>query len=376
MNELMEKLEAAETVEEINEVKAEIEAEKSRKAAIAEKSAILESLKAEKPVEVKSEPAPKTLGEFAAKNLDLSAVRAGASKSAGTGFGFKTYTDPQVSQQIIEYDRNVVDVASMRELAVRNLFGSEQISGNAIKYFILGAKEDNSAPAPGSVNEAAAKPQFHIVESSATATLQKIAGWFYETDELLEDNAFLKSAIDNRGLFELDAAIESYLLTTLLATSGLGSATYAHGSNVSADDIFKAMMTIKGASNLNADAIVINPADYQRLRLAKDNSGAGQYYGGGYFYGPYGNGQVAQQPGLWGLNTIITSSITAGTVLVGSFKQGASVITKQGGGARIEVVTGDHDDAIYNRVTVVVEERLALATRIPAAFVKITEAAS
>jgi len=39
-------------------------------------------------------------------------------------------------------------------------------------------------------------------------------------------------------------------------------------------------------------------------------------------------------------------------------------------------VTGDHDDAIYNRVTVVVEERLALATRIPAAFVKITEAAS
>ena len=264
----------------------------------------------------------------------------------------------------------------MRELAIRNLFGQETISGNALKYFILGAKEDNSAPAPKGVSEAAAKPQFHIVESSATVTLQKVAGWFYETDELLEDNAFLKSAIDNRGLFELDAAIENYLLTTLLATSGLGAATYAHGGNVSADDIFTAMMTIKTASNLNADAIVINPADYQRLRLAKDNSGAGQYYGGGYFYGPFGNGQLAAQPGLWGLNTVITSSISAGTVLVGAFKQGASVITKQGGGARIEVVTGDHDDAVYNRVTVVVEERLGLATRIPSAFVKITEAAS
>ena len=376
MTELMEKLEAAETVEDINTVKAEIDAEKSRQAVIAEKSAILDSFKAEKPVEAKSEPAPKTLGEYAVKNLDLSALRSGSSKSAGTGFGFKTYTDPQTSQQIIQYDQNVVDVASMRELAIRNLFGAETITGNALKYFILGAKEDNSAPAPKGVNEAAAKPQFHIVESSATVTLQKIAGWFYETDELLEDNAFLKSAIDNRGLFELDAAIESYLLTTLLATSGLGAATYAHGGTVSADDIFKAMMTIKGASNLNADAIVINPADYQRLRLAKDNSGAGQYYGGGYFYGPYGNGQVSPQPGLWGLNTVVTSSISAGTVLVGAFKRGASVITKQGGGARIEVVTGDHDDAIYNRVTVVVEERLGLATRIPAAFVKITEAAS
>lgn len=377
MKELMAQLETAETVEEINEIKAAIEMEKARQAAIQEKAAILDSLKGQKKETGKDAPA-KTLGEFAAKNLDLSAVRSGASKTAGTGFGFKTYTDPQTSQQIITYDQRVVDVASMRDLAIRNLFGSETISGNALKYFILGAKEDNSAPAPGSVNEAAAKPQFHIVTSSATVTLQKIAGWFYETDELLEDNAFLKSAIDNRGLFELDAAINKYLLTTLLATSGLGTATYAHNGNVSADDVFKAMMTVKGASNLNADAIIINPADYQRLRLLKDGTGGtiGQYYGGGYFYGPYGNGQTAQQPGLWGLNTVITSDITAGTVLVGAFKQGASVITKQGGGARVEVVTGDHDDAIYNRVTVVVEERLGLATRIPAAFVKITEAAS
>lgn len=377
MKELMAQLESAETVEEINEIKAAIDAEKARQAAIQEKAAILESLKGQKKETGKDAPA-KTLGEFAAKNLDLTAVRAGASKTAGTGFGFKTYTDPQTSQQIITYDQRVVDVASMRDLAIRNLFGAETISGNALKYFILGAKEDNSAPAPGSVNEAAAKPQFHIVTSSATVTLQKIAGWFYETDELLEDNAFLKSAIDNRGLFELDAAINKYLLTTLLATSGLGTATYTHGGTVSADDIFKAMMTVKGASNLNADAIIINPADYQRLRLLKDGTGGtvGQYYGGGYFYGPYGNGQTAQQPGLWGLNTVITSDVTAGTVLVGAFKQGASVITKQGGGARVEVVTGDHDDAIYNRVTVVVEERLGLATRIPAAFVKITEAAS
>lgn len=375
MNELVEQLEAAETVEEINEVKSAIEAEKAHQAAIAEKSAILEGLKgAEKNVDTPKDEPCKTLGDFATKNLDLTALRAGSSKSAGTGFGFKTYTDAQASQQIIQYDRNVVDVASMRDLAIRNLFGSEKISGNALKYFILGAKEDNSAPAPGSVNEAAAKPQFHIVESSATVTLQKIAGWFYETDELLEDNAFLKSAIDNRGLFELDAAVENYLMTTLLATSGIGTATYTHGGHVSADDIFAAMMTIKSASNLNADAIVINPADYQRLRLAKDSNN--QYYGGGYFYEPYGSGQVAKQPGLWGLNTVVTSSITSGTILVGAFKQGASVITKDNGGARIEIVTGDHDDAIYNRVTVVVEERLGLATRIPSAFVKITEAAS
>ena len=318
----------------------------------------------------------RTLGEFAAKNLDLSGMRMGTAHSAGTGFDFKAATDPHTAQQIIQYDQDVIDITSARELAIRSLFGSETISGNALKYFILGAKEAVSGGAPASVAENGAKPQFHIPVSSATATLQKIAGWYYETDELIEDNAFLRSSIDNRGLFELDLAIETYLMTTLLGTSGLGSATYAHGGNVSADDIFAAMMTVKGASNYNADAIVINPADYQRLRLAKDGGTSGQYYGGGYFYGPYGNGGNAQQPGLWGLNTVITSSIASGTVLVGAFKQGASVITKSGEGQRVEVVTGDHDDRTHNRVTVIVEERLGLVTRVPSAFVKITEAAS
>ena len=377
MNELMEKLEAAETVEEINEAKAAIVAEKERQEVIAEKSAILDSFKTAEPIEVKEEPEPKTLGEYAAKHLDLTAVRSGASRSAGTDFGFKTYTDAQTSQQMLITSQNVVDTA-IRDLAVRSLFGAEKISGNALKYFILGAREDNSAPAPGTVSEGSAKAQFHIVESSATATLQKIAGWFYETDELLEDNAFLASALNARGLYELDARIEAYLLSTTLGASGINTATYAYGAKVSPDDVFKAMMTIKTQSGLNADAIVMHPTDYQAVRLLKDGSGGtiGQYYGGGCFYGPYGNGNVDVQPGLWGLNTIVTPNITQGTILVGAFKQGASVITKDNEGTRIEVVTGDHDDRIYNRVTVIVEERLGLAVRRPKAFCKITEAAS
>ena len=320
--------------------------------------------------------APKSLGEFALANLNLDAMRLGAAKSAGTGFGFKAATDAHTSQQMLVVDQSAVDIVSARELAVRSLFGSESISGNALKYFVLGSKEAVSGGSPAVTAEGAAKPQFHIPVTPATATLAKIAGWYYETDELIEDNAFLRTSIDNRGLFELDLAIENYLLTTLLGTSGLGAATYAHGGNVSADDIFNAMMTVKNASNYTADAIIINPADYGRLRLAKDGGTTGQYYGGGYFYGPYGNGGNAQQPGLWGLNTVVTSSITAGTVLVGNFKQGASVITKAGDGQRVEIVTGDHDDRIANRITVIVEERLALATRVPGAFVKITEAAS
>lgn len=320
------------------------------------------------------EETTKTLGEFALKNLDLTAIRSGAAKTAGTEYGFKAYTDPQVSQTVESYSTDVAD-QGLRDLAVRSAFGAEQITGNAITFFTLGAKEDNSAPSPKSVNEAAAKPQFHIVEGTVTKPLQKIAGWFYETDELLEDNPYLASALNNRGLYELDAAVEDYLLTSLSATSGIGAKTYAHNGNVTPDVILDAIMSVKGDTRFNADTIIINPTDYAILRKLKTASGSNEYVGGGFFYGPAGN-PVAVQPGIWGLNTIVTPNITAGTVLVGAFRQGATVVTKAGEGARIEVHTGDHDDAIYNRVTVVVEERIALAVRYPKAFVKITEAAS
>lgn len=300
-----------------------------------------------------------TLGEFAAKNLDLSAIRLGAAKSAGTGYGFKAATDAHQSVPSEVVDQRVVDVT--RNLVVRSLFGSETISGTSLKYFILGATEGG----PAVVGENEQKPQFHVPHDDATVNLAKIAGWYYETDELIEDSAFLRSSIDARGLYALDAAVEAYLMEQLLGTSGLG--TIAEAPTV--DNIFGALMQVKESSNYDADAIVINPGDYQAFRLAKDKND--QYLGGGVFYGPYGNGALARQPGLWGIETVVTTAVSQGTVLVGAFKQGGSVISKVGDGVRVEVVTGDHDDRTNNRVTVIVEERLGLAVRVPGAFVKV-----
>ena len=367
LQELASQLEAAETVDEINEIKGAIEAEQARLDAVAEKSAILESMKGAKSAP-KAEAPAKSLGEYAEKHLDLSAMLSGASKSAGTPYGFKAATDAHLAPQIISYSQNVVDVRP--ENAIRGLFGSEQISGNAITYYQMGATEAVSGGAPKSVAQGATKPQFHVPYTPVTVALQKIAGWFYETDELLSDAPFLRSAIDNRGMFELAKAADTYLATTLLATSGIQSETYA--ATMSADDIFNAMMDIKTQTGYDADAILINPTDYAALRLAKD--GSSQYYGGGYFFAPYGNGNLETQPGIWGLKTVVTTAVAAGTVLVGAFKAAASVVNKAGEGASIEVHRGDHDDAINNRVTVVVEERLALAVRVPAAFAKVSKA--
>lgn len=364
--------------DELAEVKAAVEAGDMEKAAMLSEciegvkgieDAIAEADKADKllkslgSVSAKSEDKPvRTLGEFAAKNLDLSAIKSGMSRSAGTGFGFKASTDVHVVGTIAEHSQNIIDYA--RTDRIRSLFGTEVISGNALTFFQMGATEGEM----GDVEEGGTKPQVHFAYEAITAPLIKVAGWFYETDELLSDAPYLVSAINNRGMFELENAEDELIAGELLNTSGIQ--TIAGTTNL-ADDIFNAIMAIKNATGYDADAILINPTDYASLRLAKD--GNDQYYGGGYFYAPYANGELVKQPGIWGLTTIVTTAVTAGSPVIGAFKAAASVVTKAGEGAAIEVHRGDHDDAINNRVTVVVEERLALAVRIPAAFAMISK---
>lgn len=305
--------------------------------------------------------AARTLGEFAAKNLDLDAVKAGGRTRTPATFPVKASTDVHVVGEVAVQSQTIVDPQPV--LSVRDLFGAETISGNAITFYRMGATEGELSDVP----QNGAKPQFHVPYTPVTVPLAKVAGWFYETDELLSDAPYLRSAIDNRGLFELRKAIETYLLSTLASTNGVGAIVPAAATPLAiAEAVLKSIMDIKATTGFDADAVVVSPDVYYDLRTLKDGGTTGQYYGGGLFYGPYGNGDVMRQPGLWGLPTVVVPG--EGTCMVGAFRQGASVVTKAGEGASIEVHRGDHDDAIHNRVTVVVEERLALAVRVPAAF--------
>lgn len=279
-------------------------------------------------------------------------------------FAYKANTDVHTSTTINVVDRNVVDLQGA--LNVRSLFGSEAISGNSLTYYVLGQMEGSI----GTVNEGAKKNQIHIGYNDKTVALQKIAAYLKETDELLSDAAFLKTAIENRGLYEFRKAIEAYLVSTLTRTSGL---QYVSG-NITFDNLLKAKQAVRTATGYAPDAILINPADLETLLLTKDSNQ--QYLLGGPAYGSYGNGAYAANPRIWGLPVVESDSIAEGAAVVGAFKPGASVVTKAGEGLRVEVSNSNEDDFIYNRVTLRIEERLVLATRVPSAFALVGTAAS
>ena len=327
------------------------------------------------------EKSAKSLGEHFAKNLKDGQLSRLKSESGYTvsapEWAAKAATDVQATPAafaplLTDVDRTIV--RPYRRPVVSDLLGTGTISGNAITYFVEGAVEGGFATvAPGGQ-----KPQMHIADPVArTDALKKVAAWFDMQDEMIEDVPFWVSEINNRGLYLLSLAEENQLLNGdgngsnvlgLLNRSGVQVETQAATGDNAQDAIFRAITKVQTATGLAPDACIINPADYQALRLTKDSNG--QYYGGGFFTGAYGNDGLSWQPPIWGLNTVVSAAVPAKTVVVGALKAASTVYRK--GGVRVESTNSDLGKFTSNVVTTRIEERLALAVRVPAAVVKVT----
>lgn len=332
-----------------------------------------------------------TLGDHFAKHA-FAEVKANISKSGHVvntpewEGPSKAATDTQVTGTtfttpvLTTFDRTIVQQVRP-ELVLTDLLGTGTISGTAISYFVEQGSIEGGFT---TVAEGAAKPQVHFPDPiTRSDSVKKIAGFIKFTDEMLEDLGFVVSEINTRLLYELAKFEENQLfngdgtgqnILGLLNRSGIQLMSRAAGGAGTADDesvadvLFRAATAVRTGADLEPDGIAMHPLDYQALRLSKDANG--QYFGGGYFQGSYGNGTIMQNPPVWGLRTIVTPSIAQGTAVVGAFRQSATVYRK--GGIRVESTNSHADDFTTNKVTVRAEERLALAVRKPAGIVKVT----
>lgn len=329
----------------------------------------------------------KSLGEHFVKSAEASLTRIKGRQRVQADapeYGLKAAGDVNTTANSIgaqrmgipDIDKNIVKQVVQRP-TVASWLGAGAIAGTAITYFI---EKVWTNPANGvfkTVAENAKKPGLTAPDyEEVTETLKKIAGWVKLSMEMAEDYDFIVSEINNRLLFQLLLAEEDQLLNGdglgtnikgLLKREGLQVATSATKA-ANFDELYKALQSVFTKTGLRPDGIIINPADYQEFRLAKDANG--QYFAGGPFQGPYGNGEVMGEPNLWGVPTIQTTAIPKGTVLLGAGKAAATVYRK--GGIRVEASNVDGEDFTHNRFTILCEERLALAVRRPDAFVKLT----
>lgn len=322
----------------------------------------------------------KSLGEWFVKHAHEKMLMVkGVSGATVTAPEFKAAGDLQTSPADLtalyntQVDRTIVGMYRRRPFISDLVSAGTLTNANAVTYLVEGIAEGDF----GMVAEAGAKPQIHFANpTTRTDAVRKIAAFIKFTDEMIEDWGFLVSEINNRALYMLAMKEEQQVLNGdgtgqnllgLLNRSGIQTEASASAAD-NFDALYRAAMKVNTATGADADGIAINPLDYQKLRLAKDAND--QYIAGGPFQGQYGNGGIAWQPPVWGLNTLVTPAIAQGTALVAAFRMGKTLYRK--GGIRVESTNSHVDDFTNNLVTTRIEERVALADRVPSATVKVS----
>lgn len=329
----------------------------------------------------------KSLGEQFIESDDYKAM--GGKMRAGTHFGFDakgflpdalkaTFT---LTGTALDSSRNYigrpVELIQQQQPTIRDLLAVGETSQNIV-YVI---KESSYTNAADMTAEEGEKPEATLATTTVNAPVKKIAVVLKVTEEMWNDFPMLRDYVNTRLTFMVQAKEDDQLLngtgssnqiTGILQTSGIQ--TQAKGGDTNLDAIHKAMVKIRTPTTGGyiPDGIVMNPTDYQLIRLAKD--GQNQYYGGGPFYGAYGNGNTASaEPGPWGLKVVQSTAIAAGTALVGAFKTAAQLWQREG--IRVEATNTNEDDFNFNRMSLRVEERIALTVYQAGAFCTVTSIA-
>jgi HK97 family phage major capsid protein len=248
-----------------------------------------------------------------------------------------------------------------RRMTVRDLLTPGQMDTNSLEY----VKETGFTNNAGMVAEGAAKPSSDIQLELITTSAKVIAHYMKASRQVLSDIAQLKSVIDQRLLYGLAYKEETQLLNgdgTGQNLNGIIPQATAYVAPTTVEgitmiDVMRLAMLQAALAEYPATGHVMHPTDWAVIETLKD--GQGRYL--------IGNPQGTIAPTLWRLPVVETQSMTVRKFLTGAFKLGAQVFDRWQ--ARVEVATENEDDFIKNLVTVLAEERLALAVYRPEAFI-------
>lgn len=330
-------------VKDIADLEAQIE--KAEKAA-----EVLNTIgKAEDTTKSSEEKTMSQMDEFTKKCAEMVDRKAGASVHFE-----KAYNSTITAPQIAEVDTSIAP--QPRRQAAADFFTNATISGNAVTYFMQGAFETYNNAGISTTAQGNKKPQVSTSFAGTTLALSKIAAWVKETDEIINDAPFLASEVQNTLVYQLGKAEDKFVINAIGNTVGIGAETYDGTTVTFADGILASILKVKGDAAYDASVVIVNPKDLYTLLTAKDSNK--QYYGGGYFAGAYGNGAYGVPASIWGVQIFASSDVAEGSALVCA-KEAVKIWKK--GGLDVKLYDQNEDDALYNKITLLGEERLACA---------------
>ncbi len=285
--------------------------------------------------------------------LGVKAVTTITSATSGTG-GVGDAIRPMRVAGIIQ--------PAQRMMTIRDLLLQSRTDSNMVEYVKETGYQNMAAP----VAEGATKPQSDLAFDAATAPVRTIAHWFLASRQVLSDIPQLQGYIDGRARYGLQYVEEAQILAgdgtgqnlngLIPQATAYAFGTYSATGDTKIDRLRRAILQVRVAE-YRASGIVLNPIDWADIQLIKDSQGR-------YIWSDptINNGQ-----NIWGLPVIDTNAMTSGKFMAGAFNIAAQIFDREE--AAVEVSTEDSDNFRKNLVTILAEERLALAVFRPESFV-------
>lgn len=275
-------------------------------------------------------------------------------------FEFKAITAAQSGTAWTARDTDVIDLPR-RRMTIRDLLDVVPTTSGSIDYARQSVRTNNAAP----VAEAAAKPYSVYEWAQENAPVRTIAHLAKITRQAMDDAVQLQGEVESEMRYGLFYAEENQILNGdgtgqnldgLIANATAYAAPFdPAGTETNVDLVFLAMLQAELAL-YPADGVVMNTADFGRIRLLKDSTGA--YLLGG----PQGT----DAPRLWGAPVVATPAIAIDKFLVGGFRM-QRLYDRMA--PEVLISSENVDDFEKNLYTMRCEERIALAVRRPAALI-------
>lgn len=280
------------------------------------------------------------------RTIELKDITSG---SASAGDGIWSFRDPELVSD------------PYRPVMVRELIPTVPVNSNLIEWVRTNVRTNNA----DMVSEGGTKPQSELTYDRIETAVRKIAHYFKTSAEVLADFPRLQGEINTEG-FEMLRQVEE---DQLMSGDGTGinllglipQATVFDISAVEAGDtpvdvLRRAILQVR-ESYYGATGIILNPADWAAIELQKD---AEERY-------LFSNPTSGAPKRLWGLPVSESDAIPAGEFMVGAFRTAATIYDRMN--PTVYISTEDQDNFITNMVSILFEERLALAVKRPLAFV-------
>lgn len=254
--------------------------------------------------------------------------------------------------------QNILDLLPVRST------GTDQV-----KYFIQTGFTNAAAVVPRRVGgNFGAFAESDLTMEARTANVERVGHWIRTDNSTLQDSGQLQAVVEDELSWGIRSVVESMLLAPTHTPNGLPSlvadaqqATYAAGaSGAELIDAVREAKRLAEVALLPADFVIMDPAAYMAIEVAKNASGS--YLSSGPFGGAAG--------ALWGLTPVVSQTITPGTIVVGSTR-GVTLFSRRQ--TEISISTETNDDFLRGAVRILANSRLALVNRRPECMVVLTE---